>query len=46
MVMEICLREMDFVINLILPEKDAILVLPDIKAVLGLFDAALEFDSE
>jgi hypothetical protein len=46
MVMEICLREMDFVINLILPEKDAILVLPDIKAALGLFDAALEFDSE
>jgi len=40
MVMEICLREMDLVINLLLPAKDAILVLPDIKSVSGLFEPA------
>lgn len=46
MVMEICLREMDFSINLLLPEKDAVLVLPDIKSALGLFEPALDLAGE
>ena len=39
---EVCLREMDFHLNLRVPKKDAQLELPLITSVSGIFDAVLE----
>ena len=42
MVQECCLREMDLVLDLRMPDISTILHLPDIKSVSGLFEKALE----
>ncbi len=46
MLEEICLREMDFHLELKIPKKDTILELPCINSVSGIFDPILEMTGE
>lgn len=46
MVEECCLREMDIRLNLVVPDKDCILELPEIRSAPGLFHPALEMAGE
>ena len=46
MLEEICLREMDFHLDLQIPRKDTILELPCINSVSGIFDPVLEMSGE
>jgi len=43
---EICLREMDFHLELNIPKKDVLLELPPINSVSGIFDPVLEMTGE